>query len=108
MRSIVLGAGLRWTGRKVKPKMRIQKIICDYCGEEIPTVKKKDLFGTEREFYRLGKLSFGNPFNDINPHTILGIDLCERCAGNISFKMCEARIAAINSLKIIIEKRKGR
>lgn len=88
--------------------MRIQKIICDYCGEEIPTVKKNDLFGIEREFYRLGKLSFGDPFNDINPHTILGIDLCEKCAGNISFKMCEAKMTAINSLRISKGKRKGR
>lgn len=88
--------------------MRIEKVVCDHCGEEIPKVKKKDLFGKKREFYRLGKLNFGDPFNDINPRNILGIDLCERCAGNISFKMCEARMAAINSLEISKEKRKGR
>lgn len=34
--------------------MKIEKIICDCCGEEIPTVKKKDIFGIEREYYRFG------------------------------------------------------
>ena len=29
--------------------MKIEKIICDCCGEEIPKVKKKDIFGVERE-----------------------------------------------------------
>lgn len=27
--------------------MRIEKIICDCCGDEIPKVKKKDIFGIE-------------------------------------------------------------
>ena len=31
--------------------MRIEKIICDCCGDEIPKVKKKDIFGIEREYY---------------------------------------------------------
>jgi len=38
--------------------MKIETIICDCCGEEIPKVKKKDIFGIEREYYRLGKLNY--------------------------------------------------
>ena len=37
-------------------KMEVTKIICDCCGEEIPKVKKKDIFGIEREYYRMGKM----------------------------------------------------
>lgn len=75
--------------------MKIEKIICDCCNEEIPKVKKKDIFGIEREYYRLGKLNYGHPFKDINCCD-LGLDLCERCAGNISLEMCNARIRLIN------------
>lgn len=30
--------------------MKIEKIICNCYGEEIPKVKKRDIFGTEREY----------------------------------------------------------
>ena len=40
--------------------MIIEKIICDCCGEEIPKIKKKDLFGIEREYYIFGKLNCGD------------------------------------------------
>ncbi len=70
--------------------MKIETIICDCCNEEIPKVKKKDFFGIEREYYRLGKLDYSHPFKDINCRT-LGLHLCERCAGDISLQMHEAR-----------------
>ena len=54
--------------------MKIEKIICDCCGEEIPKVKKKDVFGIEREYYRMGKLNYGEPFTDINCQKF-GLDL---------------------------------
>ncbi len=76
-------------------KMKIEKIICDCCGEEVPKVKKKDIFGIEREYYRLGKLNYGYPFKDINCRD-LGLDLCERCAGNISLGMCNTRMELIS------------
>lgn len=64
--------------------MRVEKVICDCCKEEIPMVKKKDIFGIEREYYRLGTLNyFGSPMDC----RILGVDLCERCAGNINLEM---------------------
>ena len=74
--------------------MRVEKVICicDCCKEEIPKVKKKDIFGIEREYYRLGKLNYGcYPFENIDCN-ILGIDLCEKCAGNISLEIQRARM----------------
>lgn len=77
--------------------MKIEVIICDCCKEEIPKVKKKDAFGIEREYYRFGKLNYGYPFNDINCHN-LGLDLCERCSGNINLEMLRTRIELINNM----------
>ena len=57
---------------------------------------KKDVFGIEREYYRMGKLNYGYPFTDINCRN-LGIDLCERCAGNISLEMYKRRMELINN-----------
>lgn len=74
--------------------MKIEKIICDCCNEEIPKAKKKDIFGIEREYYRLGKLDYGYPFKDINCRT-LRLDLCERCAGEISLQIHEERTKLI-------------
>lgn len=70
--------------------MKESLIICDCCNEEIPKVKKKDFFGIEREYYRLGKLDYGYPFKDINCRTF-GLHLCERCAGDINLQMQEER-----------------
>lgn len=78
--------------------MRIEKILCDCCGEEIPKVKKKDIFGIERECYRMGKLNYGEPFTDINCNN-LGLDLREKCAGKISLSMYNKRIELILSTK---------
>lgn len=77
--------------------MKIETIICDFCKQEIPTVKKKDIFGIEREYYRFGKLSYGYPFTDINCHN-LGIDLCEKCAGKISAQMYKTRMKLITGV----------
>lgn len=81
--------------------MKIEKIICDYCGEEIPKVKKKDIFGIGREYYRMGKLNYGEPFTDINCQNF-GLDLCERCAGRISLEMERTRNELlINNIKLM-------
>ena len=85
--------------------MEVTKIICDCCGEEIPTVKKKDIFGIEREYYRFGKLNYGEPFTDINCRN-LGLDLCERCAGKISLEMYKRRMELINSVQRTKESRR--
>lgn len=73
--------------------MKVTKIICDYCNQEIPTVKKKDIFGIERECYRMGKLNYGfEPFTNIDS-AILGADLCERCAGLINIEIVKSLVA---------------
>lgn len=79
-------------------RVKVEKIICDCCGEEIPKVKKKDVFGIEREYYRMGKLNYGEPFTDINCQN-LGLDLCERCAGKISLEMYKTRMEMLNGFK---------
>lgn len=42
----------------------------------------------------MGKLNYGEPFTDINCQN-LGLDLCERCAGNISMEMYKRRMELI-------------
>lgn len=72
--------------------MKIHKIICDCCNEEIPTVKKKNVFGVEQEIYRFGTLNyFGSP---IDCHA-LGFDLCEKCAGNINLQMEKIKVKTL-------------
>lgn len=43
--------------------------VCDCCGKEIPVIKKKDIFGTEREYLQSGHLealhSVGKKFINI-------------------------------------------
>lgn len=77
--------------------MKVETVICDCCKQEIPTIKKKDIFGIEREFYRFGKLNYGHPFTDINTHN-LGLDLCEKCAGEISLEMYKTRVELCGGL----------
>lgn len=78
--------------------MRMQKIYCDYCKEEIPIVKKRDFFGIEREFYRMGKIDYGcEGMNKVDPNK-LGVDLCERCAGLISTELLKTRINLIEAI----------
>lgn len=78
--------------------MKVEMIICDHCKEEIPKIKKKDSFGIEREYHRFGKLNFGKPFDDIDCH-YFGIDLCEKCAGNISLEMLKTRMELLNECR---------
>lgn len=81
--------------------MKIEKIIYNCYGEEIPKVKKRDIFGTEREYYRMGKLNYGEPFTDTNCQN-LGLDLCERCAGKISLKLERTRNELLmNNIKLM-------
>lgn len=74
--------------------MRIDIICCDRCGEEIPKVTKKDISGEEREFYRFGTLDYGY-YKKVARHYIVGLDLCERCAGEISLEMLKAKMDAL-------------
>ena len=72
--------------------MREQVIFCDCCEKPIPKVRKKDVFGIERDFYKLGKINYGcSAFNNIDCRT-LGLDICESCADKISLAVQQARI----------------
>lgn len=79
--------------------MKVEVIICDCCKEEIPKIKKKDYFGVYRECYKFGRLNYGNPFTDINCHT-LGLDLCEKCADRISIEMQQTRRELILQMQV--------
>lgn len=62
-------------------------MICDVCNEEIPKVKKKDVFGIEREYYRLGEINVDESYSHIKLHELLGVHTCERCAAKMSQDM---------------------
>lgn len=79
--------------------MKVEKVICDCCEKEIPKGKTKDIFGIKREYYRYGKLNFGHPFENINCHN-LGLDLCEKCAGEISLEMYKSRVELLAKCEV--------
>lgn len=80
--------------------MRVEKIVCDYCKKEIPTEKKRDILGIEREFYKFGTLNyFGFPMKC----QAIGLDLCERCAKEIDIKMEEAKLKMLTNTNNIIK-----
>lgn len=71
--------------------MWVNIICCDRCGEEIPKVTKRDIFGEEKEYYRFGTLDYGY-YKKVAQHYNVGLDLCERCAGEISLEMLKAKM----------------
>lgn len=71
--------------------MIIQTCICDLCNEEIPIVKKKDMFGIEREYYRVGKIQLDHPFENIELSRTMGIHLCEKCAAQVSLDIMKRK-----------------
>jgi hypothetical protein len=79
--------------------MKIERIICDNCGEEIPKEKKKDIFGIEREYYKFGKFNYGYPFKDIDCRR-LGMELCEKCVDKINSEMLSERLQYIKQSEI--------
>lgn len=76
--------------------MRVTKVYCDECGEEIPKVKKMDVYGNEIEIYRFGKVNYGHGDMDFRQY---GIDLCEKCAMKISLEVQNKRTEALLNLK---------
>ena len=57
---------------KAEDIMKIEIIICDCCKNEIPSVKKKDIFGIEREYYRFGRLNYEIVYNCMTTWLLLG------------------------------------
>ena len=68
--------------------MRIERIVFDRCGKEIPKVTETNIFGTSEERYRLGLLNFGFPFYKVDLSRF-GVAICERCALDMSAAMYE-------------------
>lgn len=77
--------------------MKVETYICDICKEEIPKIKKKYAPGIEKEFYRFGSLDYETG-KQINAHEF-GLDLCEKCAGEINLKMLKYKYEILNSCK---------
>ena len=81
--------------------MRKYIYCCDCCGEEIPTYKKKDIFGIEREYFKFGKLNYGCMASKNITIERFGVDLCERCAEIINLK------TEITRLELLTKTTKG-
>lgn len=73
---------------------RVVKVICDSCGKEIPVIKKKDIFGIEREYIQSGKLESLN-FTDNNPSKF-GVDFCKDCAHAIDMKVMKWKLEILS------------
>ena len=71
--------------------MRIERIVCDRCGKEIPKVTSTDFFGRRHEEYKFGVLNYGFPFNNVDLGCY-GIDICEKCALEIRVFMYEWKL----------------
>ena len=69
---------------------RVNKYVCDYCGREIPVIKKKDILGIEREYLQSGELKSGIKLS------IFGIDLCKDCAHKIDMEIMEWKMNILN------------
>lgn len=65
-------------------------LICDKCGEEIPTYEKEVLKGVKRRFYKTGKSKYLPHMEDT-----LHIDLCERCAVLVDVEILEWKICVL-------------
>lgn len=68
--------------------------VCNCCGKEIPVIKKKDVFGIEREYLQSGNLkSIGSPGERLH---MLGIDLCKNCAHKIDMEIMEWKMKVLS------------
>ena len=64
--------------------------VCDCCGKEIPVIKKKDIFGIEREYLQSGKLNAIHALG--NNLSLFGVDFCKDCAHKIDMEIMEWKI----------------
>lgn len=61
--------------------------VCDYCGKEIPVIKKRDILGIEREYLQSGRLEAVHSLG--TNLSMFGIDLCKDCAHKIDMEIME-------------------
>lgn len=67
---------------------------CDNCGKEIPVVKRKDIFGREREYLQSGYLkSMGSPGEQLS---MMGVDLCKDCAHKIDMEIMKWKMEVLS------------
>lgn len=70
-----------------------QIMVCDICGEEIPTYEKEVLPGVKRRFYKTGKPKY------IPYLYVLHIHLCEKCATQIDLEALEWKFSIMENSK---------
>ena len=70
-----------------------QIMVCDICGEEIPTYEKEVLPGVKRRFYKTGKPKY------IPYLYVLHIHLCEKCAAQIDLEALEWKLSIMENCK---------
>ena len=66
---------------------RVEKYICDNCGKEIPVIKRKDMFGIEREYLQSGELKSIHLLH--NNLSLFGVDFCKDCAHKIDMEIMQ-------------------
>ena len=68
--------------------------VCDHCGKEIPVIKKKDMFGIEREYLQSGHLE---ALHSVGKNlSMFGIDFCKDCAHKIDIEIMEWKMSVLN------------
>lgn len=67
-------------------------IICDMCGEEIPTYKKEVLPGIKKEFYKIGKSKYMPHLADT-----LHVHVCEKCAALLDVDILEWKLSILGN-----------
>lgn len=69
-----------------------QIMVCDICGEEIPTYEKEIIPGTgvKRKFYKIGKSKYMPHLADT-----LNIHLCEKCAAQLDLEVLEWKMSVL-------------
>ena len=65
-----------------------QIMVCDMCGEEIPTYEKEILPGIKRKFYKTGQSKYMPYLEDV-----LHIHLCEKCAAQVDVDVLEWKLS---------------
>ena len=68
--------------------------VCDRCGKEIPVIKKKDIFGIEREYLQSGKLNAIHALG--NNLSLFGVDFCKDCAHEIDMEIMEWKMSILS------------
>lgn len=72
-----------------------QIMMCDMCGEEIPTYEKEVLRGgIRKKFYKTGKSKYMPHLEDT-----LHINFCEKCTAQIDINILEWKLSVMENCK---------